>query len=201
MGYAAHYSADLPNLDAESVGYLMENLKDLTKYDAELSIQNYLHDFTISSWKYMATSFTSTVITMDTRTSSYQTASTDTSTGTMKVRVSGLQSGDRLALKDDNTTFATITEDGDYDIEISARSGWLLWWLQNDDSTVTGTVTVTNRKPYTAGAAFASSGTLYVPSKWETTYDAVEGNDFDTLVSSAIAKGWTIYVGGEERTE
>lgn len=199
LGYSTLYSANLPNLDAESIRYLLENLTDLTAYDAELMVNNYLHNFNYG-WKYMAVSQEKSKITMSTRTSSYQAASTDTSTGTMKITVSGMQTGDKLTLNDDNTTFATITEDGDYDIEISSRSGWLVWRLQNEtDSTITDVVTITNRKPYTAGVAFASSGKLYVPEKWETTYDAVEGNDFDTLVASAVAKGWTVYVGGTER--
>jgi len=48
------------------------------------------------------------------------------------------------------------------------------------------------------GKAGVASAELHCPAKWQTTYNAVDGNDFSDLVTAANAKNWTVFVGGSE---
>lgn len=190
------YYSYLPNLDAESIQYLFENLTDLTTYDAELATSNgNINSF--DSWWISGSSSKVTkshAVAATSANGSIIACNSFGKTGTIKIAVSGIVGG-TLTCYHGGTLLATITEDGDYDIEVtSATNNWIQFQLSGNTS-FTNPVKITLRKPYTATAAKSSTFDLYVPSKWETTFDAVDGNDFDTLITNAKAKGWKIYVG------
>lgn len=118
----------------------------------------------------------------------------------MDVKVTGMQANDKLYIGS-----TEITADGTYTVSNEQGTACYISLIDtslDDDATstdATNTVQVTIADAYDPSKSVVKAASLYCPSEWEESYDAVSGNDFDTLVNSANSKGWTVFVGGTER--
>lgn len=185
----------LPSLDEDSVKYLFENLTDLSTYDEELTTNDLFHNF--SSWAVWGSSSNVShgLGYAQTTANGYIVAYESLGkAGTMKITVTGIVGG-TLTVYHGDTKIIDITENGDYDIDIPSTyvgNSYVIFKL-DDNTSFVNPVKITLRKPYTPTAARGSAFDLYCPSEWESHIT-------DDMVTSANAKGWTVYVGGTERT-
>lgn len=185
---------NLSGLDAASVEYLMANLWDLTT------------DKVGTNWKTVANSFSRWVVdspaardgdaavTIPVRSRSGAQAAyvwTNAAVQNFKVRVTGLQAGDKLCIGAEGSTPGAdaITEDGVYTRSWSG-AGYVVNF--NDEETQpTGAVRIEIVAPYDAGNHMVSSAALHVPESWREKLT-------DAMLNAAAAKGWSVWIGDEE---
>lgn len=189
----------LPNLDAESVKYLFDNLSDLTTYNPNVHTGDSGHHF--NYWDYDAKIVTKLYSSASTAYRQASTASTpfiqiDKAFETMQFTVSGLIDGDRLEFGSGVIPLSTksITTDGTYTISKNNTDlqGFILY--NDSNPTATNVITIQIINAYQPANPFVDHAGLYCPNTWR---DKVSTE----MIQAANTKGWTIYFGGIETTQ
>lgn len=204
-GTSNNYHGNLPNLDQDSINYLIENLYDLPANYQEDNVLSYNNSF--SKWNgYEKTIENENVrideigwlslseCTLGKRFNTGEVAispchTTARFTG-LKVKVSGLLTGDRLEFGSGviNKTEKSMITDGEYTIDKDndLDEGFVLY---RDNEPLAEaeyqTVLVSIVKPYLYSNPSVKSATLHCPLTWN-------GKISEDLVQSANTKGWTI---------
>lgn len=222
-----YVTGNLKSLDAESIAYLFDNLVDLpasykednvnTPSTCFINDETDYEDFSKEAWVDKTRSIGETLypysVSRDNVRMSIRHAANTVVNGvpsfphiwtyaafSMDVKVTGMQANDKLYIGS-----TEITADGTYTVSNEQGTACYIALVDTsleDDATSTDTtnvVQVTIVDAYDPSKSVVSAASLYCPAEWEETYDAVSGNDFDTLVLSANGKGWTVFVGGTER--
>lgn len=207
------YHGNLSKLNAESVEYLFKHMADLTTHiDGRGTIQ---YNNSFSSWDGNVSvdadivvngemigykSFTSCVLGKRFNTGENANSPCHTNqrfTG-LKIKVSGLVEGDRLEFGSGviNISEKSITSNGEYTInkDNDNDEGFKLYRdssaLSEEKFTLV-TINIVDACDLTNPAN--STAELHCPSAWS---DKIT----DEMVTSANAKGWTIYIGGTLKT-
>lgn len=204
-GTSNNYHGNLPNLDQDSINYLIENLYDLPANYQEDNVLTYNNSF--SKWNgYEKTIENENVrideigwlslseCTLGKRFNTGEVAispchTTARFTG-LKVKVSGLLTGDRLEFGSGviNKTEKSMIKDGEYTIDKDndLDEGFVLY---RDNEPLAEAeyqaVLVSIVKPYLYSNPSVKSATLHCPLTWN-------GKISEDLVQSANTKGWTI---------
>ena len=185
---------NLAGLDAASVEYLMANLWDLTTDKVGPNWKTVANSFSLWTVDSPAARDGDAAVTIPGRSRSGDQASyvwTNAAVQNFKVRVTGLQPGDKLCIGAVGSTPGAdaITEDGVYTRSWSGASYVVNF---NDEETQpTGAVRIEIVAPYDAGNHMVSSAALHVPEAWR-------GKLTDAMLNAAAAKGWSVWIGDEE---
>lgn len=204
-GTSNNYHGNLPNLDQESINYLIKNVYDLPTNYKEDNVLSYNNSF--SKWDgYEKTLynqhtrideigyFSLSECELGKRFNTGEVAispchTTARFTG-LKVKVSGLLTGDRLEFGSGviNKTEKSMTTDGQYTIDKDndLDEGFVLY---RDNEPLAEaeyqTVLVSIVDPYLYSNPSVNSATLHCPLTWN-------GKISEYLIQSAKTKGWTI---------
>lgn len=186
---------NLSNLDAESVAYLMAHLWDLST------------DKTGKNWRTVENSFRmwtvdspvaldgDAAVSIPARSRSGAQASyvwTSQGLTGWTVRVSGLQTGDKLCIGNVGSTPGddAITTDGDYTLTWSG-AGYVVIF-NDEEAQPTGAVRLEIvNEPYDEGNHLVDAAALHVPEGWRAKLT-------DAMLNAAAAKGWSVWIGDEE---
>lgn len=186
---------NLAGLDAASVEYLMANLWDLTTDKVGMNWKTVVNSFSRWAVDSPAARDGDAAVTIPIRSRSGAQAAyvwTNAAVQDFKVRVTGLQPGDKLCIGAVGSTPGddAITEDGVYTRSWSG-AGYVVNF--NDEETQpTGAVRLEIvEQPYDPGNHMVSSAKLHVPEAWR-------GRLTDELLNAAAAKGWSVWIGDEE---
>lgn len=186
---------NLAGLDAASVEYLMANLWDLTTDKVGMNWKTVDNSFSLWTVDSPAARDGATAVTIPGRSRSGAQKAyvwTGTAVQDFKVRVTGLQPGDKLCIGAVGSTPGAdaITEDGVYTRSWSG-AGYVVNF--NDEETQpTGAVRLEIvEQPYDPGNHMVSSAKLHVPETWRERLT-------DELLNAAAAKGWSVWIGDEE---
>lgn len=189
---------NLAGLDAASVEYLMTNLWDLTTDKVGKNWRT-----TDNSWKMWTYEHTQeltdarAVVNFSiapTGANANSWLRTQSALNGFKFRVTGLAEGDRLEFGAGVVapSEASIYEDGEY--VISKPNGLQGFKLYNDTETGTRVLTfeIVN-EPYDAGNHLVDAAALHVPESWRAKLTT-------EMLSSAAARGWSVWIGEENLT-
>ena len=186
---------NLAGIDAASVEYLMANLWDLTTDKVGMNWKTVDNSFSRWTVDSPAARDGATAVTIPGRSRSGAQKAyvwTGTAVQDFKVRVTGLQPGDKLCIGAVGSTPGddAITEDGVYTRSWSG-AGYVVNF--NDEETQpTGAVRLEIvEQPYDPGNHMVSSAKLHVPETWR-------GKLTDAMLNAAAAKGWSVWIGDEE---
>lgn len=199
--YSGHdIHGNLSALNAASIQYLFENLKDLAnEFNPLQDVATIYNSFTLwehngesrSTWSLNSAGVLSAIARYEDITDAPLMIHTKEDV-TIAITVEGLVDGDSLLfLAENQTPILTITENGEYDITNSGgvdRGFALVGDVANMDY-----VHIKIDTPWDLSVPSVISANLYCPSAWET-------NITDAMVTAANAKGWAIYIGGTLKT-
>lgn len=204
-GTSNNYHGNLPNLDQDSINYLIENLYDLPANYKKDNVLRYNNSF--SEWNGYAKTLSNQYTRIDeigwkslsecklgkrfkTGEPAISPCHTTARFTGLKVNVSGLLAGDRLEFGSGviNKTEKSMIKDGEYTIDKynDLDEGFVLY---RDNEPLAEaeyqTVLVSIVDPYLYSNPSVKSATLHCPLAWN-------GKISEGLVQSAKTKGWTI---------
>lgn len=192
---------NLPNLNAESITYLFENLADLKTCDLEQNVNSVNKSFLPWGCSYWyskddndpvkpSSYFMLTNLRQEEGTDAAAICWTNKTFELMKIEVSGLQDGDRLEFGSSiiEKTDTSITTNGTYEIvkNNDITEGFKLYSTNIDNKSLVRIQIVDGYDPKNPRVLSAN---LYCPTTWD---DKVS----DAMVKAANNKGWAVYVGG-----
>lgn len=193
------YIGNLPNLNQESITYLIENAADLTTHDPEKHIDLIYKSFKNWSSPYWNDSnderdnvinfrFADTRKRYNVNSNPTPLIYTNQTFAEMKIYVSGLQDGDYVEFSSGttDTNAITISTNGEHTIskQNSSNSGFKLFSTNTANKSWVSIQIVDGFDPTNP---LVSSATIYCPNAWNDKLN-------DDLKSKANAKGWTIVV-------
>lgn len=193
------YIGNLPNLNQESITYLIENAADLTTHDPEKHIDLIYKSFKNWSSPYWNDSnderdniinfrFADTRKRYSVNSNPTPLIYTNQTFAEMKIYVSGLQDGDYVEFSNGttDTNAITISTNGEHTIskQNSSNSGFKLFSTNTANKSWVSIQIVDGFDPTNP---LVSSATIYCPNAWNDKLN-------DDLKSKANAKGWTIVV-------
>lgn len=183
------------NFTAASIKYLVEHLWDLTTDKVGKNWKTVENSFSLWTVDSPAARDGATAVTIPARSRSGAQAAyvwTGAAVQSFKVRVTGLQPGDKLCIGAVGSTPGddAITEDGVYTRSWSG-AGYVVNF--NDEATQpTGAVRLEiAEQPYDPDNHMVSSAALHVPEAWREKLT-------DAMLNAAAAKGWSVWIGDEE---
>lgn len=204
-GTSNNYHGNLPNLDQDSINYLIENLYDLPANYQEDNVLSYNNSFI--KWNGYEKTLSNQYTRIDeigwisvsecelckrfkTGEAAISPCHTTARFTGLKIKVSGLLPGDRLEFGSGviNKTEKSMITDGEYTIDKDndLDEGFVLY---RDNEPLAEaeyqTVLVSIVNTYLYSNPSVKSATLYCPLTWN-------GKISEGLVQSASAKGWTI---------
>ena len=198
---AEGYMGNLPNLNAESITYLFENLADLKTCDLEQHVNSVNKSFLPWGCDYWNSNddndpvkpssyFMLTNLRQEEGTDAAAICWTNKTFELMKIEVSGLQDGDRLEFGSSiiEKTDTSITTNGTYEIvkNNDITEGFKLYSTNIDNKSLVRIQIVDGYDPKNPRVLNAN---LYCQTTWD---DKVS----DAMVKAANNKGWAVYVGG-----
>lgn len=188
---------NLAGLDAASVEYLMANLWDLTTDKTGKNWRTVDNSFMMWTVDSPAALDGDAAVSIPARSRSGAQASyvwTSQGLTGWTVRVSGLQSGDKLCIGNVGSEPGddAITTDGDYTLTWSG-AGYVV--IFNDEEVQpTGAVRLEIvNEPYDEGNHLVDAAALHVPEGWRAKLTT-------DILASAVARGWSVWIGEENLT-
>lgn len=188
---------NLSNLDAESVAYLMAHLWDLSTDKNGKNWRTVENSFRMWTVDSPATLDGDAAVSIPARSRSGAQASyvwTSQAITGWTVRVSGLQTGDKLCIGNVGSAPGddAITTDGDYTLTWYG-AGYVVIF-NDEEAQPTGAVRLEIvNEPYDAGNHLVDAAALHVPESWRAKLTT-------EILASAAARGWSVWIGEENLT-
>lgn len=190
-------NGNIPNLDQESIAYLFDNMVDLTTHDEKICTSNAGNCFGSSYWSYSGATeylYSASItkrLTSSTAANNWQTLYTSKAVDA-DFKIEGLTDGDRIEFGNGYIAESenSITTNSIYHITNAEGStnGFQLYNESNPGKTNWVTISIASDR-YDPANPKSSSAELHCPAKWS---DKITSD----MITSAISKGWTIYIGG-----